>query len=302
MDPATQVWMPPTGVPATAGKSRTGLILLLVAALVLIMVVPAVMVARSQRQKAQAAGPVQPGAISAPVQPPTAQQTGPVATRKHPIFTLITPPPAGFQGPADVFKAAGVGPLTTPVFTLHGASVSGGMSQRGDGAYFYLVPVGGKDAGQPTAACNNQCASGGWATRAPVPPGKYRLVVKTTASDPWTFDLTETQVSPLSLTVTQGPTTTAVDARGLNDQQTKVFKIIGRRGTDGTMTFGGGAVTESAAVFYLMPAGQPFDPKKAVADSQTAGSGGIGLRLPGPGSYYLVVRTSGAWSLQLATS
>jgi hypothetical protein len=123
------------------------------------------------------AGPTNPGGY-------------PAATKGHPIFVLDTAS-AGASGQRQVFHAAGVGPMTTLTFTLRGGSVSGAMSQAGKGVYFYLQRVGGKVQSTPAASCTEDCAYGGWASRAPVPAGTYRLVVRGAPDLSWNFSLTE---------------------------------------------------------------------------------------------------------------
>ena len=298
-DPATQVWLPPTGAPANASKSRTGLIVLLVIALLLILFVPAIDVARRQHHKAQLAAAQAAGLVPSNPQGPGA---APVATRKHPIFTVVTPPPAGYEGDAAVFTAAGVGPLTTPVFTLHGGLVRGMLSQAGDGAYFYLVPENGQEPAQPNETCNDGCTERGWAPyRAPVPAGKYRLRVKAAAGTAWTFDLTEKLSAQLAYSVQSTSAGTTVSAHGIGNQQTKPFQLVVGP-TDGEhLSLVGVFGASTAVVFTFVPVGNGIGDLKPVSHSEPTGvtSSGVMFYLPVPGTYELHVQATGPWHLDV---
>jgi hypothetical protein len=196
-----------------------------------------------------------------------------------------------------------VGALTTPTFTLHGGVVSGGMTQKGDGAYFYLVSVGGKATRQPTASCNDGCASGGWGGPGSLPAGEYQLVVKTAKADAWTFDLTETLVLPLSLTVTEETTGTTLGSHGMGSRQTRVFTVQRAGASQGKVRLSGDFSAGQPAECWLVPAGEAFDPKSDISQKAPAGgSSGFAIDLPRPGRYYLVVRTTGPWKFAFTAS
>ncbi len=226
----------------------------------------------------------------------------PVAAAGHPVFRLATPPPQGFEGDARVLSAGGVGPLATPTFSLHGGVVSGSMGQQGDGVYFYLVPVGGHATTQPTATCNDTCASGGWGGGA-LPAGTYRLVVKTAKADTWTFDLEETLVQPLSLTVGQDTMGTTLEAHGMGSRQTRVFAVSRSDPAPGKIRLSGDFSASGPTHFWLVPKGQALRPASDVTlKAPAGGGGGFALDLPGPGSYYLVVQTGGPWKFSFTAS
>jgi hypothetical protein len=277
--------------------------------MVLILVVPAVITVQRQHHKAQAAtsGPsgltAPPSQNSPGAQQPTTSDDFPVARPGHPVFRLAAAPPAGFEGDAHVFTAGGVGALTTPTFTLHGGVVGGVMTQNGDGAYFYLVPVGGKTPSQPTAFCNDNCASGGWGGPGSIPAGKYQLVVKTSGTDVWTFELTETLVQPLSLTVTQDPSGTSLASHGMGSRQTQVFTIQRPGASQGKVILSGDFSAGQPAECWLVPAGKAFDAKSdPLQKAPAGGSSGFALDVPSPGRYYLVVHTSGPWKFGFTAS
>jgi hypothetical protein len=303
------VWLPPTGSPASASKSRTWLIVVIVIVGLLVLFVPAIDVVSREHHHAQAAATQVPGLTGpqaqTPVTPPVAPlpaQPAPTTSARpgHPVFIPTPAPPAGYEGDASVFVAKGVGSAVTPTFTLHGGPVSGGMQQNGQGAYFYLDRVGAKPSTTPTEVCNNGCASGGWGTNTTVTPGKYRLRVVTAKGTPWAFDLTERLIAKLSVQVQQTPLGTTFDAHGLGSSVTKTFRIERSPGKSGVITLSGGFTCDGAVLFTLEPVGST--PGKALTTPATSGSGGLSLQVPGPGTYRLRIQTSASWQFQFASS
>jgi hypothetical protein len=182
--------------------------------------------------------------------------------------------------------------------------VSGGMSQSGTGAYFYLIPARGNSGsgGPPTASCTNDCADGGSATGTSPPAGSYRLRVVASVSTRWSFNLTQNIILALSVTVTQNATgTTTVTAHGLGNEQTKPFRLVGPI-TAGKVHLTGGFQDEQAIACYLVPAREGFDPTEQAASDEPAGTGGGWIdSVPTAGEYYLVVKTTGPWSINFTS-
>lgn len=297
MDPATQVWMaPPGGGPATATKSRTWLIVLITIVGLLVLFVPAIDVVRRQHHSGIATPQRNvPPQRSSNAPSPSAPQPSSSLRPGPPVFALVPGPPKGFEGDSPVFTSSGVGAGTTGTFLLHGGRIDGDLGADRPGAAFYLDRVGAQPSTKPVTSIDDQGGGGGWLALA-LPAGKYRLRVVADPSTKWRFNLSETLTLPLVYDVQEAPTGTTFTAHGTGNRATRGFRIAGASGSHGLIRFDSQFMVDSPTVFLLQPVGPQAAGHHAYSVSAQVGSGGLGtIQLPGPGTYRLVVRSTGVW-------
>jgi hypothetical protein len=217
-------------------------------------------------------------------------------------------PKGGVSGYAGVIKAEGTGSFTSPPFTLLGGQVSATLTQQGQGVAVQLFPVVPSKDAKATQSFQCGASCGESAFGSPVmPAGTYRAQVTAAPSTAWALQVSQLVAKTPSVVVTTAADgTSLVTARGTGTARTGAFRIKLGTQAEGPLV-SGRMIVSGRATAYLVPAGSRVDAKRDLLHVQKSGNGAAfeararARAGAATGSYILVVRATGGWSIRFTS-
>jgi hypothetical protein len=232
----------------------------------------------------------------------------PAAAASSTSYKELSVPKGGVSGFTGVVNAEGTGSFTSPPFTLLGGKVAATLTQQGQGVAVQIFPVAPSKDPKTTQSfqCGASCGDSAWGSPV-MPAGTYRAQVTAAPGTTWTLQLKQlvAKSSPVVLTRTADGVT-QVTARGTGNDRTTVFRMKLGSQAEGPLV-AGRMVVQGKAFAYLVPAGSRIDVKRDLLHAQKSGSGAAfeararAKAGASSGSYYLVVRATGGWSIRFTS-
>jgi len=232
----------------------------------------------------------------------------PASAASSTSYKELSVPKGGVSGFTGVVSAEGTGSFTSPPFTLLGGKVAATLTQQGQGVAVQIFPATPSKDPKTTQAfqCGASCGDSAWGSPV-MPAGTYRAQVTAAPGTTWTLQVKQLVSKAPSVVLTRTANgTTQVTARGTGDSRTTTFRMkLGSQAEGPLVT--GRMVVQGRATAYLVPVGSSIDPKRDLLHVQKSGSGAaFEARVrakagASSGSYYLVVRAAGGWSIRFTS-